>query len=32
MTANVNVEEVIVQKLSIDEAKGGINMFNLTLG
>ena len=32
MTANVNVEEVRVQKLSLDESKGGTNIFNLTLG
>ena len=32
MTANVNVEEVRVQKLSIDEAEGGTKLFNLTLG
>ena len=30
MTANVNVEKVRVQKLSIDEAEGGTNLFNLT--
>ena len=28
MTASVNVEEVRVQKLSIDEAEGGTNLFN----
>ena len=32
MTANVNVEEVIVQKLSLDESEGGTKLFNLTLG
>ena len=32
MTANVNVEEVRVQKLSIYEAEGGTKLFNLTLG
>ena len=32
MTANVNVEEVIVQKLSLDESEGEKNLFNLTLG
>ena len=32
MTANINLEEVIVQKLSIDEAEGVTRMFNLTLG
>ena len=32
MNANVNVEEVRVQKLSIDEAEGGTKLFNLTLG
>ena len=31
MTANVNIEEVRVQKLSTDEAEGGTNLFNLTL-
>ena len=31
MTANVNVEKVRVQKLSIDEAEGGTKLFNLTL-
>ena len=32
MTANVNVEKVRVQKLSIDEAEGGTKLFNITLG
>ena len=32
MTANVDVEEVIVHKLSIDEAEGETKLFNLTLG
>ena len=32
MTANVNVEEVRVQQLSIDEAEGGTKLFNLTQG
>ena len=32
MTANVNVEEVRLQKLSIDESEGGTKLFNLTLG
>ena len=32
MTANVIVEEVRVQKISIYEAEGGTNIFNLTLG
>ena len=32
MTGNVNVEEVRLQKLSIDEAEGGTKLFNLTLG
>ena len=33
MTANVNVKEVIVQKiLSIYKAEGGTNLLNLTLG
>ena len=32
MSANVNVEKVRVQKLSIDEAEGGTKLFNLTLG
>ena len=32
MTANVNVEELRVQKLSIDEAEGVTKLFNLTLG
>ena len=32
MNANVNVEEVRVQKLSIYEAEGGTKLFNLTLG
>ena len=32
MTANVNVEEVRVQKLSLDESEGGTKLFNLTLG
>ena len=32
MTADVNVEEVRVNKLSIDEAEGGTKLFNLTLG
>ena len=32
MTANVNVEKVRAQKLSIDEAEGGTKLFNLTLG
>ena len=32
MTDNVKVEEVRVKKLSIDEAKGGTKLFNLTLG
>ena len=31
MTANVSVEKVRVQKLSIDEAEGGTKLFNLTL-
>ena len=32
MTANVNIEEVRVQKLSIYEAEEGTKLFNLTLG
>ena len=32
MTANVNVEEVRVKKLSLDESEGGTKLFNLTLG
>ena len=32
MTDNVNVEEVRVQKLSLDESEGGIKLFNLTWG
>ena len=32
MTANVNVEEVRVQKLSLDESEGVTKLFNLTLG
>ena len=32
MTANVNVEETRVQKLSLDESEGGTKLFNLTLG
>ena len=32
ITANVNLEEVRVQKLSIDEDDGGKNLPNLTLG
>ena len=32
MTANVNVEEERVQKLSLDESEGRTKMFNLTLG
>ena len=32
MTDNVNVEEVRVEKLSIDESEGGTKLFNLTLG
>ena len=32
MTANVNVEEVRVKKLSLDEAEGRTKLFNLTLG
>ena len=32
MTVNVNVEEVIAQNLSIDEAEGGTKPFNLTMG
>ena len=32
MTANVNVEEARVQKLSLDESQGGTKLFNLTLG
>ena len=32
MTANVNIEEVRVQKLSLDESEGGTKLFNLTLG
>ena len=32
MTANVNVAEVRVQKLSLDESEGGTKLFNLTLG
>ena len=32
MTANVNVEEVRVQKLSLNESEGGTKLFNLTLG
>ena len=32
MTANVNVEGVRVQKLSLDESEGGKKLFNLTLG
>ena len=31
MTTNVNVEEVRVKQLSIYEAQGGTNLFNLTL-
>ena len=31
MTADVNVEKLSVQKLSIDEAEGGTKLFNLTL-
>ena len=30
MTANVNVEEVRVQNLSLDESWGGTKLFNLT--
>ena len=32
MTANVNMEELRIQKLSIYEAEGGTKLFNLTLG
>ena len=32
MTANVNLEKVRVQKLSIYEAEGETKLFNLTLG
>ena len=32
MTDNVNVRKVRVKQISIDEAEGGTNMFNLTLG
>ena len=32
MTANVNAEEGIVKKLSLDESEGGTKLFNLTLG
>ena len=32
MNSNGNVEEVRVQKLSIDESEGVTNLFNLTLG
>ena len=32
ITANVNVEEVRVQKLLIDESEGVTKLFNLTLG
>ena len=32
ITANINVEEVRVQKISLDEFEGGTKMFNLTLG
>ena len=32
MTADVKLEKVRVQKLSIDESEGGTNLFNLTLG
>ena len=31
MTANVNVEEVRVQKLSLDESEGVTKLFNLTV-
>ena len=31
ITANVNLEEVRVQKLSLDESEGGTELFNLTL-
>ena len=30
MTFYVNVEKVVAQKLSIDEAEGGTKLFNLT--
>ena len=32
MTANVNVDEVRVQKSSLDESEEGTNLFNLILG
>ena len=32
MTYNVNIEEVRVQKLSLQESEGGTKLFNLTSG